>query len=96
MTFTRGEVRVDDLHTRTRIPVSDDRPSKLAELFGIEVEVLRRAFSIAGDPASEIADARIAAYLSVDAGPEEAFAPIASPEGYRRLMEGVADVTGEG
>jgi arylamine N-acetyltransferase len=96
VTFTRGEVRVDDRHTRTRIPISDDRPGKLAELFGIEVEVLRRAFSIAGDPSAEIADARIAAYLSVDAGPEEAFRPIARPEGYRLLMEGVADVTGEG
>jgi hypothetical protein len=96
VTFTRGEVRVDDLHTRTRIPISDDRAGKLAELFGIEVEVLRRALSIAGDPSAEIADARIAAYLSVDANPEKAFRPIASPEGYRQLMEGVADVTGEG
>jgi N-acetyltransferase len=96
VTFTRGEVRVDDLHTRTRIPISDDRAPKLAELFGIDVEVLRRAFSIAGDPSAEIADARIAAYLSVDADPEKAFGPIASPEGYRGLMEGVADVTGEG
>ncbi|HEX9305242.1 MAG TPA: arylamine N-acetyltransferase [Thermoanaerobaculia bacterium] len=95
-TFSRGEVRVDDRHTRTRIPISDDRPGKLAELFGIEEGVLRRAFSIAGDPAPEIADARIAAYLSVDAGPEEAFRAVASPEGYRRLMESVSDVTGEG
>ncbi len=95
-TFTRGEVRVDDLHTRTRIPLSGDRAGKLAELFGIELEVLRRAFSISGDPEPDIADARITAYLSVAADPEEAFRPIASPAGYRRLMEGVADVQGEG
>ena len=96
VTFARGEVRVDDLHTRTRLPLSGDRAPKLAELFGIEAEVLRRAFSIAGDPEPEIADARIAAYLSVNAGAAEAFAPIESPEGYRRLMGDVADVTGEG
>jgi arylamine N-acetyltransferase len=96
LTFTRGEVRVDDLHTRTRIPLSADRASKLAELFGVEQDVLRRAFSIAGEPSAEIADARITAYLAVEADPGKAFRPIASPEGYRRLMEGVAEVAGEG
>jgi arylamine N-acetyltransferase len=96
LTFARGEVRVDDLHSRTRIPLSGDRPRKLAELFRIDETVLARAFSLVGDPDPEIRDARITAYLSVDAEPERAFAPIASPEGYRRLMEGVADVTGEG
>jgi len=96
ITFARGEVRVDDLHTRTRIPLSGDRATKLADVFGVEADVLRRAFSIAGDPEPEISDASIAAYLSVSADPEKAFRPIASPEGYRRLMEGIADVTGEG
>jgi hypothetical protein len=96
MTFARGEVRIDDLHTRTRIPIAGDRPGKLAELFGIEDEVLRRALSIAGDPVPEIHDAMITAYLSVSADPEAAYGAIATPEGYRALMEGVADVTGEG
>ena len=57
MTFARGEVRVDDLHTRTRIPLSGDRATKLADVFGVEADVLRRAFSIAGDPQPEISDA---------------------------------------
>lgn len=94
--FARGIVRLDDLHSRTRIPIAGDRPRKLAELFGIEEDVLRRAFSVAGDPDPEIPDATITAYLSVAENPDRAFAAIATPEGYRGLMEGVADVTGEG
>ena len=96
VTFARGEVRVDDLHTRTRIPIAGDRPAKLAELFGVDVEVLRRALAITGDPDPESPDARITAYLSVEATPDEAFAALATPDSYRRLLEGVAEVTGEG
>ena len=96
LTFARGEVRVDDLHTRTRIPLSGDRPRRLSELFGVEESLLRRAFSIAGDPNPEVADATITAYLSADADPERAFGAIAIPDGYRELMSGVAEVTGEG
>jgi arylamine N-acetyltransferase len=96
LTFACGEVRVDDLHSRTRIPLCGDRPRRLAEILGIDEEVLRRAFSRAGDPEPEIRDARITAYLSAETDPDRAFVPIASADGYRRLMEGVADVTGEG
>jgi arylamine N-acetyltransferase len=94
--FARGEVRVDDLHSRTRIPLLAERAGRLSEVFGIDADVLARAFSLAGDPEPEIRDARVTAYLSVDADPGKAFGAIASPDGYRRLMEGVADVTGEG
>ena len=96
ITFTRGEVRVDDLHTRTRIPIASERPRRLAEIFGIDEDLLRRAFSIAGDPEPEFPDARLTAWLSVEAEPARAFAAIATPDGYRQLMEGVADVTGDG
>jgi arylamine N-acetyltransferase len=96
LTFARGEVRVDDLHSRTRIPLSGDRPRRLAELFGIDEDVLARAFSLVGDPDPEIRDARITAYLSAETDADRAFAPIAGADGYRKLMEGVADVTGEG
>lgn len=96
VTFARGEVRVDDLHTRTRIPIAGDRAAKLAELFDVDVEVLRRALAIAGDPDPESPDARITAYLSVEATPDEAFVALATPDAYRRLLEGVAEVTGEG
>lgn len=96
LTFARGEVRVDDLHTRTRIPLTGDRPVRLAELFGIDADVLRRALSITGDPDPDAADARITAYLSVESAPDAAFAALATPDAYRRLQEGVAEVTGEG
>jgi arylamine N-acetyltransferase len=96
LTFARGEVRVYDRHSRTRIPLFGDRPRRLAEIFGVDDQVLRRAFSRAGDPEPEIRDARITAYLSAETDPDRAFAPIAGADGYRRLMEGVADVTGEG
>ncbi|HSE64683.1 MAG TPA: arylamine N-acetyltransferase [Thermoanaerobaculia bacterium] len=94
--FARGEVRVDDLHSRTRIPLLAERARRLSEVFGIDEDVLSRAFALAGDPEPEIRDARITAYLSVDADPGKAFDAIAAPDGYRRLMEGVADVAGEG
>jgi hypothetical protein len=96
LTFARGEARVDDLHSRTRIPLISNRSRRLAELFEIDEAVLSRAFAIAGDPEPEIRDARITAYLSVETDPDRAFSAIASAEGYRALMEGVADVTGEG
>jgi hypothetical protein len=94
--FARGEMRVDDLHSRTRIPLLAERARRLSEVFGIDEDVLSRAFALAGDPEPEIRDARITAYLSVDADPGKAFDAIATPDGYRRLMEGVADVAGEG
>ena len=96
VTFVRGEVRVDDLHSRTRIPLTGERPRRLAPLFGIDEEVLRSAFAIVGDPDPEISDARITAYLSVANDPEKAFEAIATPSAYRELMSGVADVSGEG
>jgi hypothetical protein len=94
--FARGEVRVDDLHSRARIPLLTGRPRRLAELFGVDEEILARAFSIAGDPDPEIRDARIAAWLSTPTEAQRAFDAIGSPDGYRRLMEGVSDVAGEG
>ena len=96
VTFIRGEVRVDDLHTRTRIPLAGDRAPRLAELFRMDEDLLLRAFSIAGDPEPEFADARVTAWLSVEADPERAFGAIETPDGYRQLMEGVANVTAEG
>lgn len=96
VTFARGEVRVDDLHSRTRIPLRGDRPRRLAEIFGIEADVLRRAFALAGDPDPEIGDARITAYFPVESEASRAFDAISTPERYRALMEDVADVEGEG
>jgi len=93
MTFLRGEVRVDDLHSRTRIPLAAPRSAVVADLFGIDAEVADRAFAIAGDPAPESPSASVEMYLEAPCGVEEAFAAIATPDGYARLMEGVAEVT---
>jgi arylamine N-acetyltransferase len=95
VTFARGEVRVDDLHSRTRIPLYGDRPRRLAEIFGIGEDVLRRAFALAGDPDPEIGDARITAYFPVESEAPRAFDAISTPERYRALMKDVADVEGE-
>lgn len=93
LSFSRGEVRVDDLHSRLQLPLAASRPARLAELFGIDAELLARAFDRAGDPDPEIPYARLTAYLDVDAEPERAFSAIANPDGYRRLLEGVAEVS---
>jgi hypothetical protein len=92
MTFLRGEVRVDDLHSRTRIPLVSPRSAVLADLFGIDAEVLDGAFAIAGDPSPESSSASVEVYIEAPCGVEEAFSAIASPDGYARLMEGVAEV----
>ncbi len=95
VSFARGEVRVDDLHSRLRVPLPAPRDAALAELFGIDRDVLSRAFAAAGNPGPASSNAALTAYLEADASREAAFAAIASPEGYRRLVGGVADVVAE-
>jgi arylamine N-acetyltransferase len=92
MTFLRGEIRVDDLHSRTQIPLAAPRSPALAEIFGIDAEVLDGAFEIAGDPDAEQDAASVEVYLESPASADEAFAAISTPEGYRELLEGVAEV----
>ena len=92
VSFSGGEIRVDDLHSRTRIPLPSPRAKILEEQFGVDAGLLERAFAIAGDREPEIASAEVTAYLAVETPPREAFETIASPEGYRRLMGGVARV----
>jgi arylamine N-acetyltransferase len=93
VSFSGGEIRVDDLHSRTRIPLPSSRAGILQEQFGVGAALLERAFSLAGDDEPELASAEISAYLAVEASAKEAFEAIASPEGYRRLMAGAARVT---
>jgi hypothetical protein len=95
VSFARGEVRVDDLHSRLRVPLPAPRDAALAELFGVDRDVLARAFAAAGNPGPSSSNASLTAYLEADVSPEAAFAAIASPEGYRRLVGGVADVVAE-
>ena len=48
LSFGAGEVRVDDLHSRLRVPAAAPREAALSELFGIDADVLAGAFAIAG------------------------------------------------
>ena len=92
VSFARGEVRVDDRHSRLRVPLAAPRATALAPLFGIDEDLLVRAFEIAGDPAPVSRNAVLTAYLETAGTPEEAYGAIASPEGYRRLLQGVAEM----
>lgn len=94
LVFARGEIRVDDRHSRLTLPLPGPRTARLAELFGIEGALLDRAFERAGDPDSENPGS-LRCYLETDVPAEAAFAAIATPEGYRSLMGGVADLEEE-
>jgi hypothetical protein len=93
--FAEGEVRVDDRHSRLRVPLREARPARLAEIYGIDHAVLAGALALAGDPDPALLSASLSAHLETDAPAAEAFAAIATREGYRALTEGVARVTGE-
>ena len=92
LSFARGEVRVDDRHSRLRAPLAAPRAGPLARLFGLDEELLSRALTIAGDPAPDVSDAVLTSYVDANASPKDAYGAIASPEGYRRLLQGVAAV----
>jgi len=92
LSFAAGEIRVDDLHSRTRIPLPAPRAPILEDQFGIARELLERAFSLAGDPDSAITSSEVSVYLEADRPAVAAFEAIASPPAYRALMEGVASV----
>jgi hypothetical protein len=95
VSFARGEVRVDDRHSRLVVPLPAPRAAALATLFGIDANLLARAFELAGDPAPASANAILTSYLeaAATATPDDAYGAIASPEGYRRLLQGVAEVS---
>ncbi|MEP7133268.1 MAG: arylamine N-acetyltransferase [Acidobacteriota bacterium] len=95
LSFARGEARVDDLHSRTRIPLPAPRARVLAELSGMDAGVLEQAFSVVGDADPESSDARVEVFLETPGGADLAFAALASPESYARLHEGVATVENE-
>jgi N-acetyltransferase len=95
VSFARGEVRIDDRHTRLAVPLTDERSRRVSDLFQIDRDLLDQAFAIAGDPPPERADARLKAFLSWGGAPQRAFDAIATPLGYRRLLEGVARVESE-
>lgn len=93
LSFAAKEVRVDDLHSRLCVPLAAPREAALSELFGIDAAILAEAFAAtARGPVDVPANAWLTAYLETDSTPGEAFAAIATPQGYQRLLAGVADV----
>ena len=91
--FASGELRVDDAHSRLTHPLARPRAARLAEAFGIEAELLSRAFERVGDPDS-LSRPSLAAYLETDAEVDRAFAAIGDREAQVRLLADVAVPTG--
>ena len=94
LSFAAGELRVDDLHSRLRLPLAARPEPQLAEHFGVDAGVLARAFALAGRPAAA-GEPTLTAYLETSASPAAAFGAIATASGYRRLVGGVAEVVAE-
>ena len=92
LSFARGEVRVDDLCSRLRVPLFGRRPPALAPLFDLDELLLTRALEIAGDPEPASGQTTLTAFLEIGAGASEAYAAIGSPSGYQHLLEGVGRV----
>ncbi|HEX4440989.1 MAG TPA: arylamine N-acetyltransferase [Thermoanaerobaculia bacterium] len=92
VSFARGELRVDDRHTRLTLPLSAPRARALSEAFGVDEAILARALEIAGDPPPAVAAPTLTAYLESSSGADAAFAAIATAGGYRRLLEGLGRV----
>jgi N-acetyltransferase len=95
ISFARGVLRVDDRHSRLTLPLLSDRAAALADVFGVDAELLRAALDIAGDPSPEGSQAVLTAYLETDRPAGAAYSAIATPAGYRKLLQGVAEVVGE-
>ncbi|HKD18158.1 MAG TPA: arylamine N-acetyltransferase [Thermoanaerobaculia bacterium] len=92
LSFARGEVRVDDLCSRLRVPLLGSRPAALAALFDLDERLIARALEIAGDPPPANGHTTLTAFLETGASASSAYDAIGSPEGYRRLLEGVGRV----
>lgn len=90
VSFASGEIRVDDRHSRTRIPLEAGRAAALEDQFGTSRDAIEEAFATVGDPDPGIASAEVRVYLESPADAGRAWAAIASAEAYARLHEGVA------
>ncbi len=95
VSYAGGVLRVDDRHSRLSIPLVSSRSQTLSDVFGVENELLENAFAIARDPSPSTTEATLTAYLETDRSAADAYAAISTPRGYRRLLEGVAEVVGE-
>jgi len=95
VSFAGGVLRVDDRHSRLAIPLLSARAQTLSEVFGVEKGILENALAIARDPVPATSEATLTAYLETERTAAAAYAAIATAPGYRRLLEGVADVASE-
>jgi hypothetical protein len=95
VSYAGGMLRVDDRHSRLEIPLVSARAQTLSDVFGVEKELLEDALAIARDPSPATLEATLTAFLETDRSAEDAYAAIATAPGYRRLIEGVADVAAE-
>jgi hypothetical protein len=92
VSFAGGVLRVDDRHSRLAIPLGSSRAQTLFDVFGVEKDLLENALAIARDPVPSSSESTLTAYLETDRSAEDAYAAIVTAAGYRRLLEGVADV----
>lgn len=95
LSYAAGELRVDDLHARLRLPLSAAPEAQLAEHFGIDAGILERAFARTRRPIGSSEEPTLTAYLETAATADDAFHAIATAAGYRRLVGGVAEVVAE-
>ena len=95
LSFAAGEIRVDDRHTRLRLSPAGPAEAALSELFGMAPELLSRAFARTGRRAAAAAEPILTAYLETHVSAGQAYAALASPAGYRGLVEGIGEVVGE-
>lgn len=90
--FTTGEIRIDDRHSRTRIPLARPRTPALAEIFGVDAALLDEAFAVAGDPDSDLESPEVAVSIESPAGADASWDAIRSSDAWRRLHQGMGDV----
>lgn len=95
VSYGRGQVHVDDRHARLTVPIAPPRAERLASLFEMNAALLQSAIDRAGEPEASSGAGSLTAYLETSATAPEAFAAVASPAAYRRLLEGVARVVEE-
>lgn len=95
LSFAAGEIRVDDRHSRTRIPLPSPRAPLLEEQFGTDAALLDRAFDRVGDPEPPSRNAEIAVYLETSSDPAAAFAAIGSSQAYVEFLAGAAHASAQ-
>jgi arylamine N-acetyltransferase len=95
VSYSRGEIHVDDRHSRLTVAIAPPRAARLSGIFQIDAGVLQSAGDLVGEPPSSSRPGGLVSYLETSVAQERAFAAIASPDAYRRLLEGVARVIHE-